>query len=186
MQVGVNQIKNGMGIELDGKLFYVTEWQHVKPGKGNAFVRMKLKNLQLGTVINKTFRPDEKLTIAHIEKKNIQYLYSSKSLYEFMDQKTYEQLTLHREQLGKVINYLKENMEVTALVYKNDIITLEAPIFIDLKIASTEPGIRGDTSRAGTKPAKTETGLTIQVPLFINEGEMVRIDTRSDKYTGRA
>jgi len=186
MQVGVNQIKSGMGVEMDGKLFYVTGWQHVKPGKGNAFIRMKLKNIQLETVISRTFRTDEKLTIAHIEKKVIQYLYSSKDLYEFMDQETYEQITLHREQLGNVINYLKENTEVTAIVHKNNIISLEAPIFIDLKIVSTEPGVRGDTSKAGTKPAKTESGMAVNVPLFINEGETVRIDTRIDKYVGRA
>ncbi len=186
MQVGVNQIKPGMGVELGGKLFYVTDWQHVKPGKGNAFIRMKFKNIQLETVINKTFRTDEKLAVAHIEKKTIQYLYSSKDIYEFMDQETYEHITLHREQLGKVINYLKESMEVTAIVYKNNVVTLEPPIFIDMKITSTEPGIRGDTSRSGAKPAKTETGMTVQVPLFINEGEVIRIDTRTDKYVGRA
>ncbi len=186
MQVGINQIKSGMAIELEGKLFLVVEWQHVKPGKGNAFVRMKLKNIQLGTVINRTFRTNDKVEVAHIEKKNIQYLYSAKDMYEFMDQETYEHITLHREQLGHVINYLRENMEVTAIVYKNNIVSLEAPIFIDMKIVSTEPGIRGDTSRAGTKPAKIESGMTVQVPLFINEGTIVRIDTRTDKYVGRA
>jgi len=164
----------------------VVEWQHVKPGKGNAFVRMKLKNIQLETLINRTFRTNDKLEVAHIEKKNIQYLYSAKDTHEFMDQETYEHVTLHREQLGHVINYLKENMEVTAIVCKDNIVSLEMPIFIDMKIVSAEPGIRGDTSKAGTKPAKLESGMTVNVPLFIDEGDVVRIDTRTDKYVGRA
>ncbi|MFC1666651.1 elongation factor P [Candidatus Omnitrophota bacterium] len=186
MQIGLNQMKNGLSIGLDGEIYSVVSCKHVKPGKGGAFMRTKLKNLRSGAVVDKTFRPNEKIEIAYIEKKTIQYLYSSKDLYEFMDHDTYDQITLHREQLGDVVNYLKENAEVSALVYKNKIIALEPPIFIDLKIVSTEPGIRGDTSRSGTKPAKTESGMTVLVPLFINEGDVVRIDTRTKEYTGRA
>ncbi|NQT75755.1 MAG: elongation factor P [Candidatus Omnitrophica bacterium] len=186
MQAGVNQVKKGMCLELNGDAYLIVDRQHVKPGKGGAFVRIKLKNVRLGTVIDRTFRPDEKVTVAYIEKKNIQYLYSAGSSYEFMDHDTYDQITLHAEQLGGVVYYLKENLEVAALVYKNKIIALEPPIFIDLKITTTEPGIRGDTSRAGNKPAKTETGMSIMVPLFINEGDVVRIDTRTNEYAGRA
>lgn len=185
MQTEISQVKKGFSIELDGEVYYVVVREHVKPGKGGAFVRIKLKNIKRGTILDKTFRPDEKVEVAQIEKKNIQYLYSSKDIYEFMDHDTYDQISLHREQLGDIANYLKENVEVTALVYKDKIITIEPPIFIDLKIASSEPGIRGDTSRSGTKPAKTETGMVVLVPLFINEGDVVRIDTRTGEYVGR-
>lgn len=186
MRVGINQIKKGLSIELDGEVYYVIEHAHVKPGKGGAFLRTKLKNIRLGTVVDRTFRPNDTVEVAYIEKKNIQYLYSSNDTYEFMDHDTYDQITLYRDQLGDVVNYLKENLEVTAFVYKNNIIALEPPIFIDMKIVSTEPGIRGDTSRAGTKPATTESGMTILVPLFINEGDVVRIDTRTKEYVSRA
>ncbi len=186
MQVGFNQVKKGMCIELNGDPFLIIERQHVKPGKGGAFVRTRLKNMRLGAVIDRTFRPDEKVKVAYIEKKNIQYLYSSKDTYEFMDHDTFDQITLHREQLGDVVYYLKENLEVTALMYKNKIIALEPPLFIEMEITSAEPGIRGDTSRAGTKPAKTETGMKVMVPLFINEGDVIRIDTRTKEYASRA
>lgn len=186
MQVEINQIKKGFAVELNGDVYYIVDHQHVKPGKGGAFVRTKLRNIKTGNVIDRTFRPNEKLEVAYIEKKNIQFLYSSHDTYEFMDHGTYDQVSMHRDQLGDVIKYLKENMEVTALVYKNRIIALEPPIFIDLKIVTTEPGIRGDTSRAGTKPATTETGITILVPLFISEGEVIRIDTRTGEYVSRA
>ncbi len=186
MQLDIKQIKKGFAVELDGEVYYVIDRQHVKPGKGGAFVRTKLKNIKQGAVIDRTFRPTERLEVAYIEKKNIQYLYSSNDTYEFMDHDTYDQITIDREQLVGIIDYLKENIEVTALVYKGRIIALEPPIFIELKIVSTEPGIKGDTSRAGTKPAVTETGMTVLVPLFVNEGEMIRVDTRTGKYAGRA
>ncbi len=186
MKIAINQVKKGMGIEVDGEVYFVIDSEHVKPGKGGAFVRTKLKNIKLGTIVDRTFRPNDKLEIIYIEKKTIQYLYSSKDTYEFMDRDTYDQISLQRDQIGDMIPYLKEDLEVTALVYKNKIITLEPPIFIDMKIVSTEPGVRGDTSRAGTKPAKTETGIGIQVPLFVNEGDTVRIDTRTGGYVERA
>lgn len=186
MQLEISQIKKGTALELNGNIYYVVERQHVKPGKGGAFIRTKLKNIKAGNVIDRTFRPSEKLEVAYIEKKNIQFLYSSRDMYEFMDHDTYDQITLHRDQLGDVINYLKENMEITALIYKDKVIALEPPIFTDLKITSTEPGIRGDTSRSGTKPATTQTGTTILVPLFVNEGDVIRIDTRTGEYVSRA
>jgi elongation factor P len=186
MQIEINQIKKGFAVELNGGVYYIIDHQHVKPGKGGAFIRTKLKNIKAGNVIDRTFRPNEKLEVAYIEKKNIQFLYSSHDMYEFMDHDTYDQIGIHRDQLGNIVNYLKENMEVTALVYNKKVIALEPPIFIDLKVVSAEPGIRGDTSRAGTKPARTETGLNILVPLFINEGDVVRIDTRTGEYVSRA
>ncbi|MBU4312060.1 MAG: elongation factor P [Candidatus Omnitrophica bacterium] len=186
MQISLNQIKNGLSIELNSEIYFVVDSKHVKPGKGGAFMRVKLRNIRLGTVVDKTFRPNEKFEVAYIEKKKIQFMYHSKDIYEFMDQETYEHVSLHKDQLGDVVNYLKENLEVAALTYKNKILSLEPPIFIDMGIVSTEPGIRGDTSRAGTKPAKTETGMTILVPLFVNEGDVIRVDTRTKEYVSRA
>lgn len=185
MQVGINDIKNGLSIELDGEVFYVTSHENVKPGKGSAFVRTKLRNIKTGATIERTFR-NEKIETAAIEKKTLRYLYLSGDMYEFMDNETYDEIPLHRDHVGEVFNYLKENMEVTALIYKGQVLTLEPPIFIDLKVISTEPGIRGDTSKSGMKPAKLETGLVISVPLFISEGDVVRIDTRTKGYVGRA
>ncbi len=186
MQAPINQLKKGSYIELGNEVYQIVDHKHVKPGKGGAFVRTKLKNVKLETTVDKTFRPNDKLEVAFIDKRQLQYLYSAGDTYEFMDHDTYDQVSLHRDQLGEVVNYLKENLEVTAFVYKHKIISLEPPIFINMKIISTEPGIRGDTSRAGTKPATTETGMSISVPLFINTEDMVRIDTRTKEYVGRA
>ncbi|MBU4342743.1 MAG: elongation factor P [Candidatus Omnitrophica bacterium] len=185
MQQDVNQAKKGFAVILNNDLYYVIDHQHVKPGKGGAFVRLKLKNIEHGNVVDRTFKSGEKIEVAYIEKKIIQYLYSSKDVYEFMDHDTYDQIALNGNQLGDMVNYLKENIEVTALMHDNKVLSLEPPIFIDMKITSTEPGIRGDTSRAGTKPATTETGMTITVPLFVNEGDVVRIDTRTKEYVSR-
>lgn len=184
MQAGINDIKNGLTIELEGAVYYVASYENVKPGKGSAFVRTKLKNIKTGAVIERTFR-NEKIEIVDIDKRTFVYMYTSGDIYEFMDHDTYDQIALHRDQVGEVVNYLKENMEATALIYKGQVLTLEPPIFIDLKIVGTEPGIRGDTSRSGNKPAKTETGFIVSVPLFINEGDVVRIDTRTKGYVGR-
>lgn len=184
MQAGINDIKNGLTIELEGAVYYVASYENVKPGKGSAFVRTRLKNIKTGAVIERTFR-NEKIEIVDIDKRTFVYMYTSGDIYEFMDRDTYDQIALHRDQVGEVVNYLKENMEATALIYKDQVLTLEPPIFIDLKIVGTEPGIRGDTSRSGNKPAKTETGFILSVPLFINEGDVVRIDTRTKGYVGR-
>lgn len=185
MQVGINDIKNGLSIELEGAVYYVVSYENVKPGKGSAFVRTRLKNIKTGAILERTFR-NEKIETAEIDKRTLLYLYASGDIYEFMDHDTYEQTALHKDQVGEMVNYLKENMETTALIYKNQVLTLEPPIFIDLKIVTTEPGIRGDTSKSGNKPAKTETGLVVSVPLFVNEGDVIRIDTRTREYVGRA
>ncbi|MDP2911341.1 MAG: elongation factor P [Candidatus Omnitrophota bacterium] len=184
MQAGINDIKNGLSIEMEGEVYYVVSYENVKPGKGSAFVRTRMKNIKTGAVIERTFR-NEKIETADIDKKTLQFMYSSGDIYEFMDIDNYEHVALHKDQLGEVGSYLKENLEVTALVYKDKVITLEPPMFMDLKIIETEPGVRGDTSKSGNKPAKTETGLIVSVPLFINEGDVVRIDTRTKGYTGR-
>ena len=184
MQAGINDIKNGLSIELEGEVYYVVSYENVKPGKGSAFVRTRMRNIKTGAVIERTFR-NEKIETAEIDKKTLQFMYSSGDIYEFMDIDNYEHVTLHKDQLGEVGNYLKENLEATALVYKDKVITLEPPMFMDLKIIETEHGVRGDTSKSGNKPAKTETGLIVSVPLFINEGDVVRIDTRTKGYTGR-
>jgi elongation factor P len=186
MRVDINQIKKGHAVEIEGEVYYVSDREHCKPGKGGAFVRLRLQNVKLGTMLDRTVRSGDTMEMVYIEKKNIQYLYSSHDMYEFMDHETFDQISLNKEQLGDVIYCLKENLEVTALMYKGRVIALEPPIFIDMKIASTEPGIRGDTSRAGNKPAVTETGLSLTVPLFINEGDVVRVDTRTKEYMGRA
>ncbi len=184
MQVGINDIKNGLSVEIEGQVYYVVSYENVKPGKGSAFVRTKLRNIKTGAILERTFR-NEKIETADIDKRTFQYMYTSGDIYEFMDRDTYDQIALHRDQLGEVGYYLKENIEVTALIYKNQVLTLEPPIFMDLKIVATEPGIRGDTSKSGNKPAKTETGFIVSVPLFISEGDVVRIDTRTKGYVGR-
>ena len=185
MLVGINDIKNGLSIELEGAVYYVVGYENVKPGKGSAFVRTKLRNIKTGAILERTFR-NEKIETAEIDKRTFQYLYTSGDIYEFMDHDTYEQMPLHRDQVGGAVDYLKENIEMTALVHKGQVLTLEPPIFIELKIVETEPGIRGDTSKSGNKPAKTETGLVVSVPLFVTEGTVVRIDTRTKQYVGRA
>lgn len=185
MEIGINEIKNGFSLEIDNNVYYVTNYEHVKPGKGSAFVRVKMKNIRTGSMLERTFKSVEKITLANIEKKDLNFMFVSGDIYEFMDNETYEQIPLHKNQLGDVLNYLKENLSFTALVHKGQIIILEPPMFVELKVVKTEPGIRGDTSRSGSKPAVLETGMNLSVPLFINEGDIVKIDTRTQQYTGR-
>src|SRR3972149_11386365 len=185
MQVSTNQFKNGMAIEVDGTLFFIVEFQHVKPGKGGAFVRTKLKNVKTGAVLEKTFRAGEKFELAHLEHKKMQYLYADDSGCHFMDNQTYDQLTLTREQLGDVMKYVKENMDVDMLVYQGATIGVEPPMHVELAVTATEPGVKGDTATGGTQPATPGAGAVIQVPLFVNIGDRVKIDTRTDTYITR-
>ncbi|MCL2382985.1 MAG: elongation factor P [Oscillospiraceae bacterium] len=179
-------IRNGTTFEMDNSVYRVTEFQHVKPGKGAAFVRTKLKNVITGSALEKTFNPSEKLQGAEIEKKNMQYLYNDGELYHFMDNKTYEQIPLNKEDLGDTLKYLKENMDVTILSFKGKVFTVEPPTFVELEVTYTEPGFAGNTAGAGqTKPAEVETGHSIHVPLFINTGDVIKIDTRTDEYMER-
>jgi elongation factor P len=182
---GTNQFRNGLKIELDHEPFVIVEFQHVKPGKGGAFVRTKLKSLMSGNVLERTFRSGEKVGKPHLEEKEMQYLYASDNQYHFMDMETYEQLFLTEEHLGTNKNYLQENVVVKVLFYNGQPIGLDVPIFVELRIVETDPGVRGDTASGGTKPAKLETGATVQVPLFLNIDDVIKVDTRTGTYIER-
>jgi len=184
--ISAGEFRNGITFEFEGNVFQIVEFQHVKPGKGAAFVRTKLKNVINGGVVEKTFRPTDKMPKAHIERKDMEYLYSDGDLFYFMDQETYEQLPLNQEQLGDALKFVKENMLVKILSYKGNVFGVEPPNFVELVVSQTEPGVKGDTATGATKPATLETGATIYVPLFINEGDMIRVDTRSGEYMERA
>ena len=177
--------RNGTTFEMDGNVFRVVEFQHVKPGKGSAFVRTKLKNVISGAVIEKTFNPSEKYPAAQIEKKEMQYLYNDEDLYYFMDNDTYEQIPLNKEQIGDALKFIKENMSVTMLSYKGSVFAVEPPLFVELEITETEPGFKGDTATGATKPATVETGATVYVPLFVEQNDVIKIDTRTGEYLSR-
>ena len=178
-------VRNGTTFELDNSVYKVVEFQHVKPGKGAAFVRTKLKNVITGAVLEKTFNPSEKYPGAEIEKREMQYLYNDGDLYYFMDNETYEQLPINKEDLGDMLRFLKENMNVKILSFKGKVFAIELPLFVELEITYTEPGFSGNTSTNATKPATLETGATINVPLFVNTGDIIRIDTRTGEYMER-
>ena len=177
--------RNGTTFEMDGNVFKVVEFQHVKPGKGSAFVRTKLRNVISGAVIEKTFNPSEKYQGAEIEKREMQYLYNDEGLYYLMDNTTYEQIPLNEEQLGDALKYIKENMNVTVLSFKGKVFNVEPPMFVELEVTYTEPGFSGNTTTTSGKPATLENGLEISVPLFVNIGDIVRIDTRTGLYMER-
>lgn len=183
--ISAGDFRNGATFELDGQVFRVVEFQHVKPGKGAAFVRTRLKNVITGAVVERTFNPSEKMPKAQIERKDMQYLYSDENLYHFMDVETYEQIPLNLEQLGDALKYVKENMMVKILTFKDSVIGVEPPTFVELEITQTDPGFKGDTATGGTKPATVETGAIIQVPLFVNTGDVIKIDTRTETYMER-
>ena len=177
-------IRNGVVLSIDGQLWNVVEFQHVKPGKGGAFVRTKLKHMRQGRVIDNTFRAGEKVELVDFEEKHMQYLYKD-DRYHFMDTETYDQISLSAEEVGDAREFLKENTEVDILFIDGSPVTVELPNFLELQIVKTDPGIRGDTASGGNKPATLETGAVIQVPLFLNEGDIVKVDTRSWDYLGR-
>ncbi len=183
--ISTNDFNTGLTIELDGEVYQVIEFQHSKSGRGSAFVRTKLRNVEEGYTINKTFKAGEKVETAHVEKKKMQFLYWDGSDYIFMDNDTYEQFHLSREQLGDKVKYLKENMELDISVYQGRPIDIDLPTFVELKVEKTQPGIKGNTVSGGSKPATMETDLVVQVPLFINEGDTIKIDSRSDEYIER-
>lgn len=184
--ISVNDFKTGLTVEVDGDIFTVLDFQHVKPGKGAAFVRSKLKNLRNGNTVERTFRAGENIGRAHVENRAVQYLYNSGNEYTFMDNETYDQFTLDKKQLEWEINFLKENMTVNISSYQSEILGITMPNSVDLKVIETEPGIKGNTATGATKNATVETGLNVQVPLFINEGDVLLIDTREGKYISRA
>jgi elongation factor P len=179
--------RNGMTISLDGTLFSILWFQHHKPGKGNTVVRSKLRNVLTGAVLEKTFRAGERIDEVRLEHRAVQYSYADGELYYFMDQETYDQIPLAANVIGDdQLKYLKEGMECTGLVHGEKIINVELPYFVTLQVVETDPGLRGDTATGGTKPAKLETGAVVQVPLFLNEGDVIRVDRREDKYIERA
>ncbi len=179
--------RNGMVLNMDGVLWTITYFQHVKPGKGGAFVRTKLKNVLTGQVVEKTFRAGEKVTDVRLERRPVNYSYTDGQFYHFMDQQTFEMIPIDGDLIGAdQLRYLKENMECEGLVHAGKVISVELPAFVELLVAETDPGVRGDTAQGGTKPAKLETGAVIQVPLFIEEGDRIRVDRREDKYLERA
>ena len=184
--VSAGEFKKGMTIEIDGQVWLVVDFQHVKPGKGAAFVRTKIKNVLSGSVLEKTFNPTERMEKAHVESKEMQYLYNDDGLYYFMDVETYEQLPLNYDMVADAILYVKENMTATVRFFKEQAFSVEPPNFVELEVTQTDPGFKGDTATGSTKPATLETGATVQVPLFISEGEIIKIDTRSGEYMSRA
>ncbi len=185
MPISINELKSGLTILIDGQVYSVMDYQHVKPGKGAAFVRTKLRNLKNGAIIEKTFKGDEKIEEAFIEERKLQYLYNSDKIYYFMDQQNFEEIIIPEEVLGGNSKFLKDSLQISAYSYKGEILNVALPTFIELKIIHAEPGVKGDTAKAAYKSATVETGATIQVPLFIEEGDIIRIDTRSGEYVGR-
>ena len=183
--INAQDIKNGTCIRMDGKLYFCIEFLHVKPGKGAAFVRTKLKNVITGATLEKTFNPSEKYPAAQIEKKEMQYLYNDGGIYYFMDNETYEQLPLNEEQIGDGLKFLKENMNVKILSYKGNVFSVEPPMFVELEVTYTEPGFAGNTATTSGKPATLENGYKLTVPMFVNVGDVVRIDTRTGEYMER-
>lgn len=183
--ITAGEFRKGVTVEIDGQVWSIADFLHVKPGKGAAFVRTKLKNVMTGAVLERTFNPTDKYPKAHIETKKMQYLYNDGTLYTFMDLETYEQVELNHDQVEDAIDFIIENMEVTVRFYKGQAFSVEAPNFVELTVTETEPGFKGDTATGGTKPAVLETGYKINVPLFINEGEKIRVDTRTGEYMSR-
>lgn len=184
--ISVNDFRTGLTIEVDGGIWRVLEFQHVKPGKGAAFVRSKLRNLRTGSIQEKTFRAGEKVAKAQIDNRKMQYLYASGDSHVFMDTETYEQVELSSKQVEYELNFLKENMEVYIMMYQGETIGIELPNTVELEVVETEPGIKGDTASGGSKPAKLETGLVVQVPFFVNVGDRLIINTTDGSYVSRA
>ena len=184
--ISAGEFRNGVTVEVEGSLYVINDFQHVKPGKGAAFVRTTLKNLETGAVIERTFRPTEKMPRAHIERKDLQYLYNDGNLYYFMDTESYEQMELNAKDIGDSLKFVKENEMVKILAHNGRVFGIDPPIFVELEVTVTEPGHRGDTATGVTKPATVETGAQVKVPLFVNIGDIIKIDTRTGEYLGRA
>ena len=183
--ISAGEFRNGITFEMDGNVMQVIEFQHVKPGKGAAFVRTKYKNVITGGVVERSFNPTEKFPTAFVERKDMQYLYSEDKLFYFMDMESYEQIPINKDVLGGGFAFVKENMEVKVLSYKGNVFGVEPPNFVELEVTETDPGFKGDTATNAQKPAVLETGAEVRVPLFIEEGDKVRIDTRTGEYMER-
>ena len=183
--ISAGDFRNGVTIEVEGQIYQIIEFQHVKPGKGAAFVRTKLKNIKNGGVVEKTFRPTEKCPKAHIDRADMQYLYNDGELFHFMDTETFEQIALNADQIGDALKFVKENEMVKICSHKGEVFSVEPPLFVELEITETEPGFKGDTATGATKPAIVETGAQVLVPLFVNQGEVIKIATRTGEYLSR-
>ena len=184
--ISTNEFKTNVTVTIDGDPWQVVEFQHVKPGKGAAFVRAKMRNMSTGAVVERTFNAGERLPKARIERRAMQYLYESDGMYVFMDNETYDQMELSKETLGSALNFLQENMDVKIMTYENRVLGVDLPNTVNLTVAETEPGIKGDTATGGSKNATMNTGYVVKVPLFINEGDVLAIDTRTGDYISRA
>ena len=184
--ITAGDFRNGITFEMDGQVVSIVEFQHVKPGKGAAFVRTKIKNVITGAVVERTFNPNDKYPTAFVERKDMEYLYSDGDLYYFMDNETYEQTPINADVLGDNFKFVKENMVCKIMSYKGSVFGVEPPTFVVLEVTQTEPGVKGDTATNVTKPATLETGAEIKVPIFINEGDKIQIDTRTGEYMSRA
>ena len=183
--ISAGDFKNGITVEIDGNIYQILEFQHVKPGKGAAFVRSKLKNIISGGVVEKTFRPTEKFPKAHIDRKDMQYLYRDGDLFNFMDMETYDQIALNQDVVGDSLKFVKENEVVKICSHNGNVFSVEPPLFVELAITETEPGFKGDTAQGATKPATVETGAVVMVPLFVEQGDVLKIDTRTGEYLSR-
>ena len=184
--ISAGEFRNGVTLEIDGQVVQILEFQHVKPGKGAAFVRTKLKNVINGGVVERTFRPTEKFPPARIDRVDMQYLYADGDLYNFMNTETYDQIALNSDLVGDALKFVKENEMVKVCSYNGNVFSIEPPLFVELEITETEPGFKGDTATGASKPATVETGAQINVPLFVNIGDRVKLDTRTSEYLGRA
>ncbi|MHB1506108.1 MAG: elongation factor P [Sulfobacillus sp.] len=184
--ISSNDFRNGLTIAIDGVLYTIVEFQHVKPGKGSAFVRVKMRNVRTGSTVERTFNAGEKVNRAQLEGKEVQFLYQDADAYTFMDTSSYEQITLNRAALGDALNFLKESLTISLELYEGEVVGVELPNSVELEVTQTEPGIKGDTAQGATKPATLETGYTVRVPLFVNIGDRLVIDTRSGNYISRA
>ncbi|MEE1195931.1 MAG: elongation factor P [Lachnospiraceae bacterium] len=183
--ISAGDFKNGLTLEIEGNVVQIMEFQHVKPGKGAAFVRTKLRNVISGGVVEKTFRPTEKFPAARIDRVDMSYLYSDGDLYNFMNMETYDQIALNEEAVGDALKFVKENDVVKVCSYNGNVFAIEPPLFVELEITETEPGFKGDTATGATKPATVETGAVVNVPLFVSTGDKIKIDTRTGEYLSR-
>ena len=183
--ISAGDFRNGVTIELEGNVYQIIEFQHVKPGKGAAFVRTKLKDIKNGGVVEKTFRPTEKCPQAHIDRKDMQYLYNDGDLFYFMNVETYDQVALNEDTIGDALKFVKDNEMVKVCSINGDVFAVEPPLFVELEITETEPGFKGDTAQGATKPATVETGANVNVPLFVERGDKIKIDTRTGEYLSR-
>ena len=184
--ISAGDFRNGVTLEIEGNVYQILEFQHVKPGKGAAFVRTKLKNIINGGVVEKTFRPTEKFPQARIDRVEMQYLYSDGDLFHFMNTENYDQIALNKEDIGDSLKFVKENEMVKVCSYNGNVFAVEPPLFVELEITDTEPGFKGDTATGATKPATVETGAVVYVPLFVDQGDKIKIDTRTGEYLERA